>query len=408
MDAASSHRKKIISYQKDGTAILRFKNVKARILTAQQFDLTQATIFGLNERLTSSSTAPITGKNGITLRDEFNAEWEKYTRALAKAKGKYLDYGVYAYYAQRNHLVRYCPAYWQRIVSIASSSKLIADPTGKRSWKEIRDIFDHTTVAVAGGSVGNSILHLTVMDLRPQHVKIADKSLYKMENINRVRLGYWDIVDSNARRRNLMETLLRNKAETTASQLYATDPFLNVHIYREGVHQNNIDQFFDGKGKEPAADIIIEEVDDPRVKLLIREEAKKRRVPLIMASDLGSCVQLDILRYDKEKNLSLTYGTPDSALRASMENVYDSPSDRSIFFQFVDDLVGTDYRQDELKRIIDGKSEIPTSTIIPQLGSTAAVAAGLVAETVARIRLGYDYAPRIFINKRTFEVKIYP
>jgi len=407
LEATKAHKGKSITYRRDGTACLRHHHKTIIIPPDHQFDLTQATIFGLNERLTSSATSPITGRKGRTLRDEFNDEWETYTHALEKAQAHQLDYGVYAYYRERNHLVRYCPPSWHRVVSIASSSKLIADPKGKHTWKEIRDIFEHTTVAVAGGSVGNNIMHGAVMDLRPRHVKIADKSLYKMENINRVRLNYWDIVQSNKNRLHASDTLLRNKAEVMASQLYAIDPYINVHIYNEGVHKGNINHFFGASKGEPQADIVIEEVDDPRVKLLIREEARKRKIPLIMASDMGSCVQLDILRYDKKQNLPLTYGMKDSQLYASMEAVYKNPSNREIFFQFVDDLIGTDYRQDELKKIIEGKTEIPTSTIIPQLGSTAAVAGGLVAEIICRLRLGYDYPSRVFINKRTFAVKIY-
>lgn len=407
LEAVKAHREERITYRRDGTACMRYDDETIIIPPDHQFDLTQATIFGLNERLTSSATSPITGKRKRTLRDEFNDEWETYTRALEKAQAHRLDYGVYAYYRQRNHLVRYCPAYWHRVVSIASNSKLIADPKSAYTWKEIRDIFEHTTVAIAGGSVGNNIMHGAVMDLRPQHVKIADKSIYKMENINRVRLNYWDVVQSNKNRLHASDTLLRNKAEVMASQLYAIDPYLNVHIYNEGVHKKNINRFLGASKGEPQADIVIEEVDDPRIKLLIREEARKRKIPLIMASDMGSCIQLDILRYDKKQTLPLTYGTRDDKLYASMEAVYENPSNREIFFQFVDDLIGTDYRQDELKKIIEGKTEIPTSTIIPQLGSTAAVAGGMVAETICRLRLGYDYPSRIFINKRTFAVKIY-
>ena len=103
----------------------------------------------------------------------------------------------------------------------------------------------------------------------------------------------------------------------------------------------------------------------------------------------------------------MTYGTKDSDLTKSMEEVYRNPGDRKIFFKFVDCLIGVDYRQEELKKIIEQKTEIPTSTIIPQLGSTIAVAGGIVAEAIARIRLGYNYPSRVIFNKRTFKTKIY-
>ena len=404
IEATIAHRKKIVSYKKNGTAILQLDGGLISIPPENQFDLTQATIFGLNDRLTSSATSPVVRKDGKTLRDEFNKEWETYAEALEKTRGNSLSYGIYAYYGTRNQLVRYCLPYWHRVVSIASSSKLIADPKNKYSWKEIRDIFENTTVGVAGASVGNSIIHSAIMDLRPRSVKIADKSLYKMENINRVRLSYWDIVYSNARRLHPTDPLLRNKAEVTADQLYAIDPFLDVFVYNEGLHEGNIDNFLGGMKKEPPCDFLVEEVDDPNVKIFIREQARKRKIPLIMASDFGSCVQLDISRYDKDEQLSLTYGCDDTRLRESTQAVYDNPGNREIFFQFVDDLAGRNYRQDELQKIIEGKTEIPTSTIIPQLGSTTAAAGGIVAEAICRLRLGYDYPRRVIFNRKTFQV----
>jgi hypothetical protein len=141
------------------------------------------------------------------------------------------DYGIYAYYGTRNDLVRFASAYWHRVVAVASSSMLLADPDYKFSWQEVRKIFSKTVVGVAGGSVGNNVLHSLVMDLRPNQIKIADKSLYKMENINRVRLGYWDVVEGDE---------LRNKAQVSAGQIYAVDPFINIHEYPEGLNAENV------------------------------------------------------------------------------------------------------------------------------------------------------------------------
>lgn len=408
INATRAHKSGIVKFLRNGTARITTKGGTVHTVPPNhQYDLTQATIFGLNERLTSSATSPVLDKKGGTLRDAFNKEWRRYEQALSSAKGFYVDYGVYALYHERGDLVRYCDPFWHRVVAVASSSKLITDPGATLTWKQIRDVFESSTIAVAGGSVGNSILHCAVMDMRPRNVKIADKSLYKMENINRVRLSYEDVAESNDKRAMLMDMMLRNKALVTAEQLYRIDPYLNVYCYPEGVNLTNINEFLGGHGKEPKADIMIEEVDDPRIKLLLREEARTRRIPLVMATDVGSCVQIDVLRYDKDSTLPLTFGSTDDAFRASVRAVEDNPGNREIFFTFVDMLIGADYRRDELAKIIDLNSEIPTSTIIPQLGSTAAAAAGVMAETVARMLLGHNYPSRVIINKRTFEVKIY-
>ena len=408
LEAAEAHKNKTIIYDDAGNAVLNLSRAEQVVIPPEkQFDLTQATIFGLNERLTMSATSPIIDKNGKTLRDEFNLEWEKYTQKLFEIKGNYFDYGFYAYYAERNELVRYCPPFWHHVVSVASSSKLLADPKNSLSWAQIRNLFENTTIAVAGCSVGSNIIHNALMDLRPKNIKIADKSVYKMENINRVRLSYAEMVKSQAERTSVADLSLKNKAKVIAGQLYAIDPFLNVYIYDEGVDEKNIDSFLGQFGDEPKTDVVVEEVDDPRIKILIRQEARKRGLPVVMVTDIGSAVQLDVLRYDKDKNLSLSYGISDEELISKMEKVYTEAGNRKAFFEFVDALIGTDYRQGELNEIIEQRVEIPTSTIIPQLGSTVAMAGAIAAECIARIKLGFDYPSRAIINKQTFKVKVY-
>jgi molybdopterin/thiamine biosynthesis adenylyltransferase len=259
-------------------------------------------------------------------------------------------------------------------------------------------------VAVAGASVGSGIAHAVMLDIRPAAIKIADKSVYKLENINRVRLSYADMVLSEEQRASVYDVGLKNKAETFADQVYSIDPFTNVFTYPEGITTASINEFFDGGDGEPPASIIIEEIDDPRTKILLREEARRRKIPLLMMTDIGSSVQLDLMRYDQDQSLPLAWGVSDSDLYVAMQRVYDQPGDRNVFFSFVDSIIGSAYRRDELGEIIAGTCEIPTSTIIPQLGSTALVAAGLAAEAIARLRLGHEYPRRCLINKRTLEI----
>ncbi|GEM_PF-1301485 len=405
-DAKEAHEAGIVTYDKEGTVTLRLEDGAKYIIPSHaQFDLTQGTIFGLNERLTNAATSPKMEGGNKTLRELFNEEWKSYEGAIENSAGNNFSYGIYAYYPKEGHLVRYCPKFWHHVVATASSSMLVTDPEYTKSWREVREILGKTTLAIAGASVGNNVTHAAVMDIRPEHIKIADKSRYKMENINRVRLSYADIVESNTSRVDPTQSLLRNKALVTASQLYTIDPFINVYTYENGIDQESLQTFFDGdKAGEPKADMIIEEVDDPRIKILLRHEARKRGIPLLMVSDLGSSVQIDILRYDKDRTLPLTYGNSDDILEQSMEEVYQHPGDRTRFYHFVDELIGKNYRTDELGRIIENKLEIPTSTIIPQLGSTAMVAGGILAEAIARIRLGHKYPERVHFNKKTFAV----
>src|SRR3989344_551929 len=383
-----------------GEICIRYNEVWLRFPPQAQFDLTQATIFGLNERLTLAALSPRTDVSGITLRDQFNTEWEKYFEVL-ESEEKFLRYGYFVYYPGRKHIVHYSDPYWHKIVSVASNSMLYNNPEGNLSWREVRQIFDNTVVGVVGCSVGSNITHNIVMDLRPNNIKIADKVMYKMENINRVRLTYSDMVKSSAERSGPMDIGLRNKAEVVADQINSIDPFVNVYAYTEGITEETLTTFFDGDGNEPKIDILVEEIDDPQIKLMLRQEARKRKLPLIMASDMGSVVQVEVERYDLDEKLPLTYGQSDDSLIQAVADVCDNGSNRKVFFNFVDSLIGSDYRQGELLKIIEKKCEISTSTIIPQLGSTATASGAIVGEIVARLRLGYQYPPRFSFNKNT-------
>lgn len=408
IEVERAHRDGVVVYDEAGNAHINIpSSIAVTIPPEKQFDLTQATIFGLNERLTMAATSPVLSANGKTLREEFNEEWAVYAQKLSEVNGAIFNYGYYAYYPERNDLVRFCPPFWHHVVSVASSSKLLADPHNALTWMEIRKIFENTTIAVAGCSVGSSVIHSAVMDLRPKAIKIADKSVYKMENINRVRLAYYEMVKNQAQRNSAVGLSLKNKAQVVANQLYAIDPFLDVYVYDEGIEANNIDSFLGEESGGAKTSIVVEEVDDPRIKLFIREEARRRGLPLIMVTDIGSSVQLDVLRYDKDKNLPLSWGVSDQFLKEKMEGVYVQAGNKKTFFEFVDALIGSDYRRGELNAIIEEKVEIPTSTIIPQLGSTVAMAGAIAAESVARIMLGFELPPRVIINKQTFTVTVY-
>ncbi|MDB4777993.1 hypothetical protein OAG68_00890, partial [bacterium] len=323
-----AHKSGAIAYDEHGIGTVTHNGIEYTVTKKEQFDLTQATMFGLNERLTSTATSPQL-EEGKTLRESFNTEWESYSNAFNEETGR-SEYGYYVFYPHNNHLVVYVSPFWHKVVSVASSSKLYADDAGKLSWAEIREVFESKTVGVVGCSVGGNIAHSLVMDLRPNTLKVADKSMYKMENINRIRLGYQDIV-SSAADTTPFEIGLQNKAKVVARQMYSIDPFINIYVYDEGILEENISVWFDGEGDEPPIDLVVEEVDDPRMKLLLREAARERGIPLLMATDIGSAVQLDINRYDLNQNLPLSYGIGDDVLRAAMESVYDNPGDRETF-----------------------------------------------------------------------------
>jgi hypothetical protein len=88
------------------------------------------------------------------------------------------------------------------------------------------------------------------------------------------------------------------KTEAVANSLLEINPYLHIDAYPEGVTHDNIIDFFDAN---PKPQVIIDSCDNFAIKIALRAEAKKRRLPLVMATDVGEAVILDMERYDLDK-----------------------------------------------------------------------------------------------------------
>lgn len=323
---------------------------------------------------------------GSTFAEDFEKEWGSYQDGDADMSG----YGVLVHYPRHGHVVRYAPAFWHRLALVVRNATLFLDPEMKLSWKDARKIFDGAVVAFAGCSLGNGIVHASVSNLRPKHVKIADPDIFDLTNANRVRVRYDD--------------LGRNKAIVTAEQLHAIDPFLKISVFSEGVHQGNVDDFIGGNPalSEPPAIIIVDAVDNPYVKIMLREKAREAGVAVVMGSDIGSGAQRDVQRYDLDRRLSLAPGRiSDEKILAVQERYRKNPSLEN-FFRFAFGLIGYNYRRmPEFRVIVESLMKNGTPPEFggaPQLGSTAVVAAGLVAEALPRILLGHKIKKQTFVD----------
>ncbi|MDP2695690.1 MAG: ThiF family adenylyltransferase [bacterium] len=335
------------------------------------FDLLQPTIFGLLDDLV----------DGSELKNRFMEEYEQWPP-------------VFCYYPDDRALVKLSPAFWHRLALLARNSELIRDPDLKLSWQEIRDVFERSVLAVAGCSLGNGVAHALAFDLRPARIKVADQKDYHLTNGNRVRLSYREFG--------------RNKAGATALQLQSVDPFMGVSVFAEGIHPGNVDDFIIGSAlkNEPRATVILEETDDPDAKIFIRERARIAGIPVVMGSDIGSAGQVDIRRFDLIRDLSLAPGVTDDELFEHRDDWKKDLANRDKFYDFAFALIGHHYlKAREFERLIHNKKP-PLFAGVPQLGSTAMVAAALAAEATARLLLGHRLPERMFFNKHTGETII--
>jgi hypothetical protein len=134
------------------------------------------------------------------------------------------------------------------------------------------------SVGIVGLSVGFSVFMSMVMERVSGHFKIADFDTLSMSNLNRLPFSLSDIG--------------LPKVEIARRWALEIDPYLNIEVFKEGLNENNIMDFFQGGNN---LDLVVDECDSGNMKLLLRIFSKNFCVPLLMeTSDRGL---LDVENY---------------------------------------------------------------------------------------------------------------
>ncbi len=176
----------------------------------------------------------------------------------------------YVYYPWRRTLLR--------IVGPAAFEVLRLDRNRHKITAAEQARLRATSVGVVGLSVGHAIAHLLAMEGLCGELRLADMDQLATSNLNRIPASLLDIG--------------LNKTVAAARRIAEIDPYLKVSIWPEGMTEENVTSFLDG------LDLVVEECDSLDMKLLLREAARKRRIPVIMeTSDRGL---LDVERFDRE------------------------------------------------------------------------------------------------------------
>jgi molybdopterin/thiamine biosynthesis adenylyltransferase/nitroreductase len=141
-------------------------------------------------------------------------------------------------------------------------------------------------IGVAGLSVGHVIAHTLATEGLCGELRLADFDHLELSNLNRVPATVLDLGE--------------NKATVAARRIAEIDPYLPVRVFTLGVTPDTIDDFLDG------LDILVEECDSLDMKAKIREAARARRIPVLMAtSDRGL---VDVERFDLEPDRPILHG----------------------------------------------------------------------------------------------------
>lgn len=214
-------------------------------------------------------------------------------------------------------------------------------------------------IAIAGLSVGHVIAHTLAAEGLCGTLRLADFDHLELSNLNRVPATILDIG--------------LNKAVVTARRIAELDPYLHVEVMTAGVRAESLEEFLDD------IDIVVEECDSLDMKVRIREAARDRRLPVLMAtSDRGL---IDVERFDLEPHRAVMHGVlggVDSAQLASL-----SQQDRIPYM-----LRHLDASRSS-GRLTASLVEVGhTLSTWPQLAGEVTLGATIVAEAARRIGLG--------------------
>lgn len=192
------------------------------------------------------------------------------------------QYGCYVYYPWR-----------RRLVHMVGEQEFIELRTARNKYKitqQEQDTLAGKMVGVIGLSVGQSVSITMAMERVFGSIRLADFDELELSNMNRIRTGVHNL--------GLPKTVI------VAREIAEIDPFLHVELFPEGITEANIDAFL-GEG-ETALDVLVEECDSLDVKVMARQKARARRIPVLMdTSDRG---MLDIERFDLEPDRPLLHG----------------------------------------------------------------------------------------------------
>lgn len=223
------------------------------------------------------------------------------------------------------------------------------------------------SVAIAGLSVGGNIATtLLYTGISRNRLKLADFDTLETTNLNRVRGRLTDIGD--------------RKIDIVKRQLFELDPYIEVETFETGLSEESLTKFVAG---EPKTGLVFEIIDDFKMKIMIRKEAKKQRVPVVMLTSIGDRILIDIERYDTEPETKIFNGKVEEEV---LEDILAGKLTLEDEKRYALQIVGLDNLP---QRVVESVKSIGQTLVgRPQLMSTVTIASGIASFITRKIALG--------------------
>jgi hypothetical protein len=226
-------------------------------------------------------------------------------------------------------------------------------------------ILSEFVVGITGLSIGSNIAVGLVHQGISNSIKLADVDRLETSNLNRVKAK--------------LRHIDMSKIEFVCQEIYEVNPFADITPFPNGVTKDSIDDFF---CSEPVPRVVFDEIDDIEMKIRLRLKAKEVGVPVIMFSNVGDKIIIDVERYDLDKKLEIFNG------------VLGDISNEVLAGEEITDLKRNEYavriveRKNVSQRALSSVKEI-NKTLVgrPQLNSTVTVSSGFAIAFIKRLAL---------------------
>lgn len=315
---------------------------------------------GLDDTLLEGliSDGNVTSKNdGLKyLLDDLNDyyqpldEQEKYERVTS---GDTDAYGNWIYFPWQQAITRY-PEYDDFEAIRTSRNRNLITPVEQKK-------LGRTTVAVFGLSVGSNIVRQFAQTGIGDKYIIGDMDRVSASNLNRAPYT--------------MANLGCKKTIALARLVAEIDPYINQTLLNDGYIGGETDDLLDRE----APSVIIDAVDSMPAKVQMREYAKEAGVPLIMATDVGERVLVDVENYRDYPRTELFNGRISYKDTQALKTGNSSNRDKNKIVGLAN--ISTRMIESILDNRLGG---------MPQLGSTAVNAATNVDLVTQDLILGRD------------------
>jgi len=288
----------------------------------------------------------------VTVLDHRDAQRADLQRVIPAPDSALLYHpGCWAYYPWRRTVVG--------VLGQAAFRLLRLDRNRNKITRAEQDRLGQLSIGVIGLSVGHAIAHALVLEGLCGEIRLADFDRIDLSNLNRIPATVFD--------------LGVNKSVVAARRITELDPYVQVSVLPGGLSQETMPDFFDG------LNVVIEECDSLDMKVLVREEARARRIPVLMeTSDRGL---LDVERFDLEPKRPLFHGLLGDVTAQSLAGLS--------MREKVPHLVRLLDAAAVSSRMAASMVEVGhTITTWPQLGGDVVLGAATVTAAVRRLGLG--------------------